>query len=495
MNLASIIETHPDSAIALISRGRETTYGALRSQVASMRGELSRMGVGKGDVVALLCGNTRYFVVSYLASVGIGAIVVPLNPTSPAPEIENELNVVKPTVVVIEPAAAAAWAQIASMTTNAIRIVIATEGHGIAGAHTIDEFLSAAPAPIVDVEATHHAVYMFTSGTAGSPKAAILTHNNLFTNIRQANVAEHIGPTDVTYGVLPLFHIFGLNVLLGTTLAGGGCVVLVQRFDPVSTIETIAERKVTIIPGAPSMWMALAQLDHPTADSFRGVRIALSGAAKLPEQISHSIAARFGLQIQEGYGLTEAAPVVTTSVGMEWTPGSIGRPVPGIELRLVDENGDDVLLGDSGEIWIRGENIFAGYLNDPEATARVLSRDGWLRTGDIAVVDEDGHLYMVDRAKDLIIVSGFNVFPAEVEGVLASHPDIAEVSVIGTAHPHTGEAVRAYVVARNGVHLDEDALVDYCRTKLARYKCPSKVMFVDSLPRNISGKVLRYALR
>jgi long-chain acyl-CoA synthetase len=495
MNLASIIETHPDSAIALISRGRETTYGALRSQIASMRGELGRMGVGKGDVVALLCGNSRYFVVSYLASVGIGAIVAPLNPTSPAPEIENELNVVKPTVVVVEPAAVAAWSQISSVTTSAVRIVVATEGHSIPGALTIDAFLAGEPGPLVDVEATHPAVYMFTSGTAGSPKAAVLTHNNLFTNIRQANVAEHIGPTDVTYGVLPLFHIFGLNVLLGTTLAGGGCVVLVQRFDPLSTIETIAERKVTIIPGAPSMWMALAQLDHPSADSFKGVRIALSGAAKLPEQIAHSIAARFGLQIQEGYGLTEAAPVVTTSVGMEWTPGSIGRPVPGIELRLVDENGDDVLVGDSGEIWIRGENIFAGYLHDPEATARVLSRDGWLRTGDIAVVDEDGHLYMVDRAKDLIIVSGFNVFPAEVEGVLASHPDIAEVTVIGTAHPHTGEAVRAYVVARNGVHLDEDAIVDFCRTKLARYKCPSKVMFVDSLPRNISGKVQRYALR
>jgi len=495
MNLASIIETHPDSAIALISRGRETTYGALRSQIASMRGELARMGVGKGDVVALLCGNSRYFVVSYLASVGIGAIVAPLNPTSPAPEIENELNVVKPTVVVIEPSAAVAWSQISSVTTSAVRIVVATEGHSIPGAFTIDSFLSGEPGPLVDVEATHPAVYMFTSGTAGSPKAAVLTHNNLFTNIRQANVAEHIGPSDVTYGVLPLFHIFGLNVLLGTTLAGGGCVVLVQRFDPMSTIETITERKVTIIPGAPSMWMALAQLDHPSADSFKGVRIALSGAAKLPEQIAHSIAARFGLQIQEGYGLTEAAPVVTTSVGMEWTPGSIGRPVPGIELRLVDENGEDVLVGDSGEIWIRGENIFAGYLNDPEATARVLSRDGWLRTGDIAVVDEDGHLYMVDRAKDLIIVSGFNVFPAEVEGVLASHPDIAEVSVIGTAHPHTGEAVRAYVVARNGVHLDEDAIVDFCRTKLARYKCPSKVMFVDSLPRNISGKVQRYALR
>jgi long-chain acyl-CoA synthetase len=161
----------------------------------------------------------------------------------------------------------------------------------------------------------------------------------------------------------------------------------------------------------------------------------------------------------------------------------------------VDENGDDVLVGDSGEIWIRGENIFAGYLDDPEATARVLTRDGWLRTGDIAVVDEDGHLYMVDRMKDLIIVSGFNVFPAEVEGVLGAHPDIAEVVVVGTPHPHTGEGVRAYVVTRNGVHLDEDAIIDYCRTKLARYKCPSKVLFVDALPRNLTGKVQRFALR
>lgn len=292
-----------------------------------------------------------------------------------------------------------------------------------------------------------------------------------------------------------MFHIFGLNVVLGTTLAGGGSVVLVQRFDPVAAIETIAERKVTIIAGAPSMWMALAQLDHPTSDSFKGVRLALSGAAKLPEQVSHSLSARFGLQIMEGYGLTEAAPVVTTSIGMEWTPGSIGRPVPGIEVRLVDENGEDVLVGDSGEIWIRGENIFAGYLNDPVATARVLTPDGWLKTGDIAVIDDAGNMYMVDRAKDLIIVSGFNVYPAEVEGVLTSHPDIAEAVVVGTPHPHTGEAVRAYVVSRAGVHLDEDAIIDYCRTKLARYKCPSKVMLVDQLPRNISGKVQRFALQ
>jgi len=495
VNLSQIIDNHPSDSVALISRGRPTTYGALRDQVGSLRTEFIKLGIGKGDVVALLCGNSRYFVVSYLAAIGVGAIVSPLNPTSPAPEIEGELNVVQPTAVVIEPSAAAMWQSIPSATRSAVRVVIATEGHSIDNAITLDSLLHSESSPVVDVEATHPCVYMFTSGTAGAPKAAILTHNNLLTNIHQANVAEHLTSNDVVFGVLPLFHIFGLNVVIGTALASGASVVLVQRFDPISTIETIAERGVTVIPGAPTMWMAMAQLDHPTKTSFAGVRLALSGAAKLPEQVSQSLSARFGIQVFEGYGLTEAAPVVTTAIGNVWIPGSIGRPVPGIELRIVDENGGDVLVGDSGEIWIRGENIFAGYLNNPEATARVLSRDGWLKTGDIAVIDDDGHLFMVDRAKDLIIVSGFNVFPAEVENVLSTHPDIAEVAVVGTAHPHTGETVRAYVVARNGVHLDEDAIIDFCRTKLARYKCPSKVLLVDSLPRNISGKVQRFALK
>jgi len=495
VNLAHIIDSHSDESVAIISRGRATTYGALRAQVGSLRNEFTKLGIGKGDVVALLCGNSRYFAVSYLAAVGVGAIVSPLNPTSPAPEIEGELTVVKPTAVIIEPSASAMWESIPSATRNSVRVVIATEGHSIEGALTLDALLLSETAPIMEVEATHPCVYMFTSGTAGAPKAAVLTHNNLLTNIQQANVAEHLTADDVVFGVLPLFHIFGLNVVLGLALASGASIVLVQRFDPMATIETIAERGVTVIPGAPTMWMALAQLDHPTKSSFAGIRLALSGAAKLPEQISQSLSARFGVQVSEGYGLTEASPVVTTAIGAEWIPGSIGRPVPGIEVRVVDENGEDVLLGDSGEIWIRGENIFAGYLDDPEATSRVLTRDGWLKTGDIAVVDDAGRLYMVDRAKDLIIVSGFNVFPAEVEGVLSTHPDIAEVAVVGTAHPHTGETVRAYVVARNGVHLDEDAIVDFCRTKLARYKCPSKVFLVDALPRNISGKVQRFALK
>ena len=495
MNLAHIIEAHPADANALVSRGRVTSYGTLREQVAAARGAFSELGVAKGDVVVLLCGNSRYFVVAYLAALGLGAVVCPLNPTSPAPELEREIAEVSPVAVVIEPAAFDAWKGIRATIAGSVRSVIATEGHRLTDAATFEEMLRHDPVEIVEVDESHPAVYMFTSGTAGSPKAAVITHGNLSSNIVQTNSAERLGPNDVVLGVLPVHHIFGLNVVIGLTLAVGASVVLVQRFDPVSTMETLVERGVTVVPGAPSMWIALAQLDHPTRESFAGVRLALSGASKLPEHTANSLNDRFGLKVREGYGLTEASPVVTSSVGIEWFPGSVGVPVPGCDVRVVDEDAEDVLVGDTGEIWVRGPNVFSGYLGDAEATSRVLTEDGWLRTGDIGVIDDAGRLFIVDRAKDLIIVSGFNVFPAEVETEINAHPDVVESTVIGTAHPHTGESVRAYVVLRPGVHLDEDALIDHCRGRLARYKCPSKVLFVDSLPRNLVGKVQRYTLR
>ncbi len=206
---------------------------------------------------------------------------------------------------------------------------------------------------------------------------------------------------------------------------------------------------------------------------------------------------RFGVVIREGYGLTEASPVVTTSVGIEARRGSVGKALDGVEVRLVDGEGDDVLDGDPGEIWVRGANVFAGYWEDAEATARVLTPDGWLRTGDIAVTDDDGYLYVVDRAKDLIIVSGFNVYPAEVEQVIAEAPGVAEVGVVGVPNAATGEAVRAYVVSTpDGVdRVNEDAIVAWCRQHLARYKCPGSVLVVDELPKGLTGKVLRRALR
>ena len=211
----------------------------------------------------------------------------------------------------------------------------------------------------------------------------------------------------------------------------------------------------------------------------------------MPEEANRRLTERFGLVLREGYGLTEASPVVTSSAGITPKVGSVGKVLDGVQVRLVDENGEDALAGDSGEIWVKGPNVFHGYLDEPEATARVLTEDGWLRTGDIAVVDDDGYLYLVDRTKDLVIVSGFNVYPAEVEEVLMEHPAVDEVGVVGVPHPHTGEAVKAFVVLKPGATAHEDTLVSWCLDNLARYKCPAKILFVDELPRNISGKLLR----
>lgn len=494
MNLANIIEAHPADKIALISRGRETTYATLREQVAGARGGLLELGVQPGDRVALLIANNRLFVVSYLAVLGIGAIAVPLNPTSPAAEIERELIAVGASTVVVGPSALAAWKHVDRAKIPSVQFVIAAEGE-LADAASLDRLIAATPAPIADLGGDEIAVLIFTSGTAGSPRAAMLSHANLLANIEQATADDSsTRATDVVYGVLPMFHIFGLNVVLGMSFAVGATVVLVQRFDPSTAIETIRDRKVTIIPGAPPMWVAFSQFDDAPRDSFATVRTASTGAAKMPEEAIRRMESLFGVQLAEGYGLTEASPVVTSSRSGQIRIGSVGTVLDGIDVRLVDETGDDVLDGDAGEIWVKGPNVFKGYLDDAESTARVLTSDGWLRTGDIAITDDDGFLYLIDRAKDLIIVSGFNVYPREVEDVLVDFAGVAEVGVIGVPHPHTGEAVKAFVVPAPGVHLDEDTLIDHCLDQLARYKCPSKIVFVDELPRNVSGKLLRREL-
>ena len=359
--------------------------------------------------------------------------------------------------------------------------------------------MAANPVPRVERDADDIAVLMFTSGTAGAPKAAMLSHGNLLANLSQAGAASVSRSEDVALGVLPLFHIFGLNVVLGATLQAGGRIVLVERFDPASAVESVARWGVTTIAGPPNMWAALASVGASLGDDlheqFRTVRVAVSGAAALPDPIRRRVKETLGLDLAEGYGLTETAPTVTSSTSVEPRAGSIGRPAPGVEIRLVDDRGADVEPGDPGEVWVRGPNVFRGYWNDPEATAAALTPDGWLRTGDVALEDDDGYLYLVDRIKDLIIVSGFNVYPAEVEAVLLEHPGVAAAAVIGVAHPHTGEAVKAYVVPSAAESIEEDDVINFCTSMLARYKCPSKVEFVDRLPEGVSGKVVRRELR
>ena len=511
MNLATIIDPHPDDAVALISRGQRTTYGELRRQVGELRGGLTRLGLEPGDRVAVISGNTWFFAVTYLAVLGAGGVVVALNPTSPAAELTEQLGFVRPKFLVVGPAGRDAVADINTAALG-VKDVLVPSGVKLEGAKLLDELFGAEATPVVDRADSETAALLFTSGTSGAPKAAMLTHGSLRANLEQAqrHPGRAVHADDVVLGVLPLFHIFGLNVVLGLTLFAGASVVLVERFDPVSALETVVNHKVTIILGAPPMFTAWATMpatelegdgeSHVVPEARQGpmanVRLVLTGAAPLPVEVAVAFEQRYGVPLREGYGLTEASPIVTSSV-VDGSPksGSIGVPLPGLEVRLIDEGGDDAGAGDAGEIWVRGPNVFAGYWENPDATAEAVDADGWLHTGDIAVADDDGFLYIVDRAKDLIIVSGFNVYPAEVEEALLEHPGIAQVAVVGVRHPYSGETVKAFVVPEAGQHLEEDEVIEFCADRLARYKCPTKVMFVTELPQGPAGKVLRRSLR
>ncbi len=496
MNLASILDPHPDDAVALVSRGRTTTYGQLRDQVARLRGGLTRLGLEPGDRVAIVAANNWYFVVSYLAVLGAGYVAVPINPTSPKPEVHRELAAIGARAVIVGPSGRATVAGLDRIGLPALKHVVASDDD-VPAAERLGDLLDGEPTPLVERADDDLAALIFTSGTAGSPKAAMLTHGNLLANLRQCQ--DHPGRAqtagDVALGVLPFFHIFGLNVVLGLTFLAGASVVAVERFDPQSALEAVRNHGITVISGAPTMWSSWAALPGAPADAFRTVRLATSGAARLDPETAAAMERRFGVTVTEGYGLTEASPVVASGHGLEAPAGSIGVPLPGVHVRLVDADGQDALIGDPGELWVQGPNVFRGYWEDPAATAEALTPDGWLRTGDIAVVDDDGFLSLVDRVKDLIIVSGFNVYPAEVEEVIALHPAVEEVAVVGVPHPHSGEAVKAYVVVAPGRSVEEDDVITHCEAHLARYKCPQKVMFVDELPHSATGKVLRKLLR
>jgi long-chain acyl-CoA synthetase len=464
MNLASIIDGHPNDALALVDHLDRVSYGDLRQRVAVARGGLRVIGVQPGDRVALLGENSAEIVVAYLALIGMGAVAALLNPQAPLPALRHEMA-----------------------TVGATLALMGRGGHAPEGVDAVAiSDLVGEPVHTVDVEPDTLAVLMFTSGTAGASRAAMLSHGNLLSNLQQnLSLDDSVGPSDVVLNVLPLHHIFGLNVALGLALIGGASVVLANRFEPADTVQTIVDEGITIVPGAPPMWIAWSTTPEVTTASFAKVRLALTGAARMPEDDAQAFADRSGVPLREGYGLTEASPVVTTSMATTPRLGSIGRVLPGVSLRLVDEDGEDALDGDTGEVLVKGPNVFLGYWNDPEATSKVL-RDGWLHTGDVAIVDADGYLYLVDRSKDLIIVSGFNVYPAEVEDTITSHPSVHECAVVGVPHP---------TVLEPGAAITAEELTAHCKSQVARYKCPNEIVFIAELPKGPSGKVLRRLLR
>lgn len=497
-NIASVIDGARDGAAALIARDNAVTYGELRTRVDAFRHVLvTELGVRPGDRVAIIAPTSVLFVESYLAALGAGAVVVPLNPTAPAEELQRELAAVGARVVVVGPGGRAAYEAIDPLEV-AVEHVVVPRGLDLSGASALEDLVAAASGstPVVARAANDSALAIFTAGTAGPSKAAVLSHGNVLANFEQVQMSsgQAVLPNDVGFVALPCFHVFGLNVGLTLGLAMGIPLVLIERFDPSATIEQIRRHGVTLIAAVPGMLSGWAALPEADAEDFASVRLLISGGAPLPVPVAEAFERRFGVEVHEGYGLTEAAPVVTSSAGIERRLGSVGRVLPGVELRLVDED-DDVDPGDEGEVWLRGANIFTGYFDDPVTTSRVLDSHGWLHTGDIGVLDEDGYLWLVDRSKDVVIVSGFNVFPADVEAVLLDHPSVAEAAVVGVDHPHTGQTVKAFVVMRDGAVSDEDELTQYCLTRMARYKAPTSIAFVSELPRGLAGKVLRRELR
>jgi long-chain acyl-CoA synthetase len=484
VNLAGYLDRQSD-APALIVDGRGTSYRQLSERVARWRGGLAAAGVRTGDRVAVLAFNGEEFVAAHLGAMGIGAVSVPLNPQSPPAELARELAVVDPFVAVADERSSQALAAALAMTVNLELRAI-----------PLDELDQAEPVPITAVEPDQAAVLLFTSGTAGMSKPAILTHRNLVAGLEAvlSLPVDLVGQPQVFIGVIPLFHVFGLNMILHLCLLSGGTLVLSNFESPEATVELIAEHEVTVVAAPPTLWRWLCLVPGAGPEQFASVALAVSGAAKLEPQLKLDVEKQLGIELAEGYGLTETSAVVASSMTTEAPLGSVGRILPGVEARIVDLDGSDCLVGDPGELLVRGDMVFPGYWGTAEGASGPVDGDGWLHTGDIAVVDEAGYLAIVDRRKDLIIVSGFNVYPAEIESVLTAHPSVSQAGVVGEPSETTGEAVVAFVVPVENGDVSEDELRRYCEKELARYKLPTRIVIADNLPIGPTGKLRRNRL-
>jgi long-chain acyl-CoA synthetase len=494
--LAATAARLPDKP-ALIFHDRPVAYADVEFRVGRTAAALAGLGVGKGDRVALLLGNIPEFVYAFYGTLRAGGVVSPLNVMLTPEEIGYILADSGANVVVCEIGTLPTVLAVRDRLSSLEHVLVVGGPPAPKGTEAFESVLErAGEPPQVETSADDLAVIAYTSGTTSSPKGAMLTHRNLLSNLEQmegvALLAE--AEQDVVLLVLPLFHIYALNVILGLTMKVGATAVLVERFEPAETMELMARHGCTVLFGAPPMFVAWLSLP-PGEYDLSSIRMAVSGAAPLPGEVLQAFRDRFGTTIWEGYGLTETAPAVTSNaIGEVAKPNSIGLPLPGVELRIVDEHDEDVLEDDPGEILVRGPNLFAGYWNRPEETEAVI-RDGWFHTGDVAYRDDDGYLFIVDRKKDLIIVSGFNVFPKEVEDAIASHPRVAEAAVVGVPDERTGEAVKALVVVAPGQSISEEELADHLHGTLARFKWPRTIEFVTELPKLPTGKVLRRALR
>jgi long-chain acyl-CoA synthetase len=502
-NLATILSetaVATPGATAHICGGTATTYRQFDEQAGRFAAGLRGLGLGTGDVVAAQLPNIPQFLTVYFGTLRAGMVLLPLNPLLMAPELEYQLGDAAARVLIGSEGMHAEAAKACQVLGIPLYLVPAGDGPVPDGTRPVSELADTRPlgqegGDVVPRAADDTAVLVYTSGTTGRPKGAELTHFQLYMNCTIAGQLFGARSDDVTLAILPFFHVFGLSSVINVSVRYGGCLSMVSRFRAADVLEIIEHDRCTVIGAVPTMLHALAELDV-TGRDLSALRVAVSGGASLPADIMRTFEAKYGIEVLEGYGMSETASSCSFNRPGDRRALSVGKPLWGVTMRVGGAADQPLPPGREhvGEILIRGHNVMKGYRGRPEATAEAL-RGGWLHTGDLGYVDEDGFYFIVDRAKDLVIRGGYNVYPREIEEVLYAHPDILESAVVGRPDERLGEEVVAFVVLREGSGLTADGLVAYCRERLAAYKYPREIRFLAELPKGASGKIMKSALR
>ena len=485
----------PDK-IAIHFREHSIRYSELLVLVNQAMQALQAKNVGIGKTVALLLPNCPQFTICYYASTGLGAMCVPVNPLLKAHELSYIWSDCKADIIItIPPCLETAREALSMMKVDREIILI---GQNVDGYLLFDTWISTFPIskpPTDEIDQDSPAVCIYTSGTTGRPKGALLSHNNLTINCDQVREAFKFDSTDNFLCVLPLFHSFAGTVCQNTAIHAGATITLLEQFHPHRVLEAVGALGVTVVAGVPAMFGALLQYGATIPHDFSSVRICVSGGAPMPIALMEKFERAFNTMIIEGDGPTECSPVTSVNpIDGKRKAGTVGLPLPGVEIKIFDDDDNEVQIEGIGEIVVRGKNVMLGYLNQPEETAEAM-KSGWYHTGDIGKIDSEGYISILDRKKDMLLVSGFNVYPREIEEVLYTHPAILDAAVIGAPDEIRGEEVVAVVSLKPDELLTNRELINFCRERLANYKVPRKIIFRNELPRGSTGKVLKRLLR
>lgn len=487
---------------------KQTTYQELDAAVTKFASGLAQLGIKQGDHIALLLGNTPHYVIGLYGALRLGATVIPINPIYTPEEIGYIIKNGDVKAVVMLDQLVPLVEKMHSLLPDVEHYIICETDKASIIIPTLPSLTSYPKMKLFshvvasgqlnfvgpELDKEDVALILYTSGTTGRPKGAMLTHHNLYRNAQDVSDYLKMTGDDKVITSLPMFHVFCLTVCLNAPLMNGAVIIIDPKFSPKEIFNYVNNQGATVFAGVPTMYNFLLQYGNAHGSNLDNLRLCIAGGAAMPVSLLYAFEERFNKKINEGYGLSEASPVTCFNpIYLPRKAGSIGQSIVNVENKIVDEFGNEVPVGEVGELIVRGPNVMKGYYKLPEETAAAL-KDGWLYTGDMARMDEEGYFFIVDRKKEMIIVGGYNVYPREVEEVFYSHPEVIECAIIGVPHPEQGEEIRCFIVLKND-QVTKEELFTYAKERLAKYKVPSSIEFIDELPKNTTGKILRRELK